>query len=367
MAVVVAAVALFLPAGSAGAQTIDDGLETAMHNPVTGKELSTAEDSPPENTYPVRGLIGDGVPDKIPYMFRVAYKSPVPGGPTAEEIGDDLLWGNLTIEIHVSLDPEGEDHSIEEELHPREGNLPNTYFSGLGEIDLPFDVIREMAFEMQAILFRAGIPIDTFTTEIRPGMPEMTIRSTMTIDGGDALNITSTVSGRTGLEFSSDYFTLSGRGSLDYEHFSVETSAPPQCQIATSTTPGYWRAIEVVLFDESHPLPVAAPENGHDLVPIDVVMAIDKGITESAVIQCGPIPFPLPTLLSFYAGFYSMHGGQTGNHPNEVDESRGGFVIEEWVAGEGNVIATRTYSREGPLDGDGVLREETFLELRWAE
>ena len=122
-----------------------------------------------------------------------------------------------------------------------------------------------------------------------------------------------------------------------------------------------------MLFKETLPPPVAAPENGPDLVPIDVVIAIDKGITESAVIQCGPIPFPIPSLLSFYAGFYSIHGGQTGNHPNEVDEERGGFVIEEWVSGEGNVIATRTYSREGPIDGGGVLREETILELRWAE
>ena len=122
--------------------------------------------------------------------------------------------------------------------------------------------------------------------------------------------------------------------------------------------------VEAVLFDGG--LPVAPAESDHDLVPIDVVLALDPGITERAVFECGVVQWPIPSLLSFYAGFYSIHGGKAG-YPNEMDEDRGGLVIKEWVPGAGNVIATRTYSRAGPLSNGAKIREETTLELRWAE
>lgn len=78
-----------------------------------------------------------------------------------------------------------------------------------------------------------------------------------------------------------------------------------------------------------------------------------------------PVKFPLPRVLHFYAGFYSIHGGEVEPFPNEMDEGRGGLVMGDWEPGEGDVIATRTYDREGPV-GPGTLVEQTTLELRWA-
>jgi len=56
--------------------------------------------------------------------------------------------------------------------------------------------------------------------------------------------------------------------------------------------------------------------------------------------------------------------GQVEPFPNEASEERGGLVIGGWESGDGDVIATRTYDRQGPV-GPGTLIERTTLELRW--
>ncbi|MDH3272764.1 MAG: hypothetical protein OEN56_15605, partial [Gemmatimonadota bacterium] len=117
----------------------------------------------------------------------------------------------------------------------------------------------------------------------------------------------------------------------------------------------------------SLPSPVAAHESGQDLSVTEVVLALDPRIKETAKPNCGFFPLPAFRFNHFFAGFYSMHGGQVPGQTNEMDEARGGVVIGGWVPGMGRVIATRTYSRQGPLEGSGTLTEETTLELRWRE
>jgi len=341
---------------------------TAQH-PLTGAELSA------ETPHPVRGVPGDGLPDRIPYAIIVRWerRSSRQYESLAEAENDARrVLASLEVELRVG---DGADLTVEPAFYPITYPLNrdvSSVYAGKGEVALPSDLTPEQIVDFMLVLYQDGVPVDTFTTEIRPGMPELRFRSTIISDNmGDTegLRLTGTASGRTGLEFAEDYLTLSGRGEVEYEDFQIEFRAdnPMQnCTIATSTRDGYFRAVQVVLFTDSLPPPAPSPDTGADLAPNDVVFALEPGIGESATISCpgSPVNFPLPEVLHFFAGFYSIHGGEVDGQPNEMDEGRGGLVIDGWESGEGDVIATRTYSRRGSI-GPGTLIEETVLELRW--
>ncbi len=79
---------------------------------------------------------------------------------------------------------------------------------------------------------------------------------------------------------------------------------------------------------------------------------------------------PLP-LIHYFAAFYSIHGGEVdiigpsgdATRPaNEMDESRGGLVMEGWSSGTGSILASKTYQRSGRRD-KATLQEDTRFEL----
>ena len=391
-AILLATLTIVAPASSLRAQDQDqlnDLLKIWAHHPLTGEVLPAETAHPVRVPYPIRGKVGDGEPDKLPYSISLEWEAPdYDGAPSADEIGNDLLGPATQLRILVGQrEYEGDDWPVDVEVgrNYRNDDMfridPGQAFSrrmrgtGLywdGEIDLPFDVMAETILLMRAVLERDGVVIDSVTTEIRPGMPELRFRSTIISENmGDmeGLRITGTVAGRTGLEFDEGYLTLSGRGEVTYEDFHIEArgASPIQaCTFFTSTRGGYFRAREVVLFRDALPPLVPAPDPGAPLAVAESVFGIEPGIEESVRISCpnSPVDFPLPNILHFFAGFYSIHGGEVDGEPNEMDEARGGLVMTGWEAGEGDVIATRTYDRQGPV-GPGTLIEETVLELVW--
>ena len=238
-----AAISLAGPSGEVRAQegevaedaaldVADRAMSITAHHPLTGEEL------PSDTPHPFGGVFGDGIPDKIPYNLSVEYEVPLdPRGPTGREIGNDLVWGNASVLIAVAP----------------------------GELSAPQGVQNDS---------------DVFCS---------TIISQNMQNAHEGPEITGTVAGRTGLEFADDYLKLSGRGEVTYEdfHVSMRALAPiGSCNFLTSTTDGYFTVPEIVLFRDSLPPPVSAPDPGAALSVDQAVFRIEPGIDESLTIDC---------------------------------------------------------------------------------
>lgn len=170
------------------------------------------------------------------------------------------------------------------------------------------------------------------------------------------MNITGTISGKTALEFSSDYLRLSGQGLIDYEDFVF---IPPNrgCTVNATWEGGFWRALDVVLADSPEEFDASIESVGGFPPPVEIVMALDPNIDETVSLQCGIASVPIPGFKHFFPAFYSAHG-------DEMDEGRQGLVMTGWMPGEGDVIATRTYRRAVDIGG-ATITESTTVELRW--
>jgi hypothetical protein len=160
----------------------DPSIEMTAHHPLTGAQL------PGETPYPVRGVPGDGRQDDIPVSIVISYEAfSEPTGPS--RLARDLRDALLSLQIRfggggeLDIDPGWHVASVEGELdrniNPWGGGPLSEVFAWEGVIPAGIDVPLGRALRMEAVLFRDDVPIDTFTTEIRPGMPELRFRSTI--------------------------------------------------------------------------------------------------------------------------------------------------------------------------------------------
>lgn len=186
--------------------------------------------------------------------------------------------------------------------------------------------------------------------------PKLRLRSTIRSAGGDA-SLESEVEGEVDLRFKRgddpDELELDQSiGPLRYVRFDVTMQAPG-CTISTITVPGRIGVPEAKI-DFSDP---TASDFG---VPEELVLVVYPEIEETILIQCAQGSTSVPSI-HWFAGFVSFHGGQLGG-ANELDTSKGGFVIRGWQPGSDGVYARKTYQRTGQED-DVSFEEDTTLEI----
>lgn len=360
-------------AAAGAAEEAAEALTLTVNNGYTGKPLDTTTPAPHQ------GQLGDGLPDRLGYNIIITDTARSDSG--EPELAADL--GSLSIKViiydgrGVDQTPDGRNTYASEEARQRAAwplfeeylvyHRTNNRRTDLhGFIDLGFDLEVGAIYDFIAILERDGarqdsVPVDTFTTQFTPGMPVLSIRSTVTSGGGsgrESMRMTGKISGTSALEMSSDYLRLSGRGRIDYEDFVL---IPPGGCDAGATWEGdyFWEVLEVVLADSPEEFDASLESVGGFPPPVEVVVALDPSIDEVVAIRCGPVTVPIPGFKHFFPAFYSVHG-------DEMSEERRGLVMTGWMPGEGDVIATRTYERAVQIE-NVTITESTILELRWPE
>lgn len=143
------------------------------------------------------------------------------------------------------------------------------------------------------------------------------------------------------------------RGLLEYVRYEITMPAPDGCSIETATVDGHMEIREGDVRFDSGAAGFGVPEE------LRIFPAPELKERVSIVCPQGQTGFET---IHWFAGFVGFHGGGWGG-PNELDEQGSSFVIGNWVAGTGEVYATRTYARSGTEDGV-TLSERTTLELR---
>lgn len=296
----------------------------------------TKEDLPSETTvpYPVVGQPEDGDADWIPYLIKVDGVEGEPQGFTVHVTVNGFAGDPKPLSDGTMLDSKGNVWQVK------------------GEVSVPFDAQQGQEVEIKVEVDLPEGGQSKWEETVTLGNPDLYFASEIKTRNivGDDIVLTSRVEAEFPLSFSSNLGTLVGRDDLIYKEFIAEHPVP-ECSLPTTTTDGTLTIREVVYPPGQNEVPV----------PDEMLLFVPPLIKERLTIICpqGTIAFDF---IHWFAGFYSFHGGELG-HENEVDEDRGGLVIQNWTAGADNVIAKKVYDRTG-TEGEVAFSEKTTIELR---
>jgi hypothetical protein len=143
-------------------------------------------------------------------------------------------------------------------------------------------------------------------------------------------------------------------GPLEYVRFDADVGDQP-CTVSTQTFDG---RIQVAESDARFGDPTSSDFG----LPGELALLVYPEIREILTVDCDGDSISLD-LIHWFAAFVSSHGGAFPGFPDELDDARGVFIIEDWQRGEGDVFARKVYQRTGQ-DNDLTLREDTRIELR---
>lgn len=138
---------------------------------------------------------------------------------------------------------------------------------------------------------------------------------------------------------------------LEYVSFEVTV---PTCSATTQTKDG---RLEV----KRATIPLDEPESADFGVPEELVLVVYPEIREVITVTC-PGGSENLDQTHWFAGFMSIHAGAFDG-VDEFDESEGGFLIQGWERGSGDVYARKVYQRDY-VDGEITVTEDTTLEVR---
>lgn len=326
--------------------TTDPSSGATLRSSVSGDELRireivwlrnplTKEDLPTETPYPVTGQLGDGQPDKIPYLVKVDGVNGDPSG--------------FVVKVTVNGFSAEPQQLIAGEQADGEGNV----WTVKGEVLVPFDAQYGQEVDLHVVVDLPEGGKSEQEETVTLGNPEVNFVSTIESKNivGDEIRLTSTVESNVELRFIPEGPDFTGSDTLKYKMF-VAVHPDPGCSIPTSTTDGTLQVKGMVFPEGEMSLPF----------PEEVVIYVPPSIKETLTIDCPGGSFTL-SFIHWFAGFYSFHGGELGGE-NELDEDRGGLVIRNWTPGGDNVIARKVYDRSA-TDSDVDFSEKTTIELRW--
>ena len=318
-------------------EILQSGDDLRIREVVYPRNPLTKQDLPQDAPYPVVGQPEDGVSDRIPYLIKVDGVEGEPDGFTVRVTINGFSADPKALSEGRALDAEGNVWQVK------------------GDVPVPFDAEQGQEVDVDA---RVSLPEggeSEWDESPELGNPVLRFASTIETEGGTTgpvVRVRSRVESELDLALDEDLEMLEGEDVLEYLEYDL-TVEGSECTItSTTTTDG-----RLVVVDGDF----ALAAGGAPVLPERLVFQIPPEIEESYTVSC-PQSTDTQETIHFFAGFVSFHSGELCGGVDEIDEAAGGFVIQDWTAGSGDVWARKDYDRSCSTDG-ATYSEETTLEL----